>query len=140
TGLNVLYSTITMRHYGYIGELVPAKLRRAARLLELELRDRPGQLYYLIEYGRTLLMLQDQRGHEILRQAATLILPQLKDNEASLPLVSLLLEYMMQLPVDRLPEGFNPELLEKIVWDWFPNTPPLIWLMARKAATSGRFD
>jgi hypothetical protein len=138
-GLGVLHSTITMRHYGYIGELVPAKLRRAARLLELELRDRPGQLYYLVEYGRTLLMLQDQRGHDILRQAAALILPQM-DNEAPLPLISLLMEYMLQLPPEQLPEGFSPELLEKIAWEWFPNTPPLVWLMARKAATNGKFD
>ncbi len=64
TGLRVYESTITMRHYGYIGEMVPAKLRRGARLLELELRDRPGQLYYLIEYGRTLAMLEDPSAED----------------------------------------------------------------------------
>jgi hypothetical protein len=140
TGLNALYSTITIRHYGYIGELVPAKLRRSARLLELELRDRPGQLYYLVEYGRTLLRLQDERGHEIMRQAATLILPQMTAGEASPPLVSLLMEYMLQLPPEKLPDGFSSELLENVVASQFSNTPPLVWLMARKAATIGKFE
>ncbi|HLX71180.1 MAG TPA: glycosyltransferase family 2 protein [Verrucomicrobiae bacterium] len=140
TGLNVSHSTITIRHYGYIGELVPAKLRRAARLLELELRDRPGQLYYLIEYGRTLLMLQDPRGQEILRQAAGMLLPHMAEEEAPLALASLLIEHMLQLPVEQLPEGFTPQLLEGLVWKWFPTNPPLLWLLARKSAMAGQFD
>lgn len=140
TGLNVYPSTITMRHYGYIGELVPVKLRRGARLLELELRDRPGQLYYLIEYGRTLLMLQDNRGHEVLGQAAALLLPHVGQERAPMPLVSLLLEYLLQRTAEQLPEGFKPQLVESLVWRWFPDNAPLLWLMARKAATAGRFD
>ena len=46
-----------------------SKLRRAARLLRLELEDRPGQLYYQIEYGRTLLSLGDAEGHDVLKLA-----------------------------------------------------------------------
>lgn len=140
TNLNVLYSTITMRHYGYVGELVPAKLRRAARLLELELRDRPGQLYYLIEYGRTLLMLQDPRGQEILRQASSALLAHAAEEEAPIPLASLLMEHLLQLPVEQLPEGFTPQLVESLVYKWFPASPPLLWLLARKSAIAGQFD
>lgn len=140
TGLTVFYSTITMRHFGYIGELVPAKLRRGARLLELELRDRPGQLYYLIEYGRTLLMVQDQRGHDILRQAAGLLRQRTQEKDAPMPLVSLLVEYLLQLRAEQLPPGFNPELVESLVWRWFPDNAPLLWLLARKTATAGQFD
>lgn len=140
TGLTVFYSAITMRHYGYIGELVPAKLRRGARLLELELQDRPGQLYYLIEYGRTLLMLQDQRGHEVLRQASALLLQHAQEKDAPMPLVSLLVEYLLQLPAGQLPRGFNPEMVESLVWRWFPDNAPLLWLLARKTATAGQFD
>jgi glycosyltransferase involved in cell wall biosynthesis len=43
TGLQAHLSSITIRHYGYMGALKPAKLRRAARLLEMELLERPGQ-------------------------------------------------------------------------------------------------
>lgn len=140
TGQTVFHSTVTMRHYGYIGELIPAKLRRAARLLELELRDRPGQLYYLIEYGRTLLMLQDQRSAEILGQAMSMLLPHITENEAPMPIVNLLMEHMLQLPASQLPDGFSPELVERLVWKWFPNSPPLLWILARKAAMAGQFE
>jgi tetratricopeptide (TPR) repeat protein len=130
-----------MRHFGYIGELVAAKLKRAARLLELELRDRPGQLYYLIEYGRSLLMLhEDERGREILCQAAALVLAQAGEREAPIPLVSLLVEYLLQLPAEQLPAGFRPDLVESLVWRWFPDNGPLLWVLARKAATTGQFN
>ena len=140
TGLTVFHSTITMRHYGYLGELAPAKMKRGAHLMEMELRDRPGQIYYLIEYGRTLLMLQDQRGHEVLGQAAALLLPQTRQPEPPMPIVSLLVEYLLQLPPERLPAGFKPELVESLVWRWFPESPPLLWILARRAALSEQFD
>ena len=140
TGLFVYESTITMRHYGYVGEMVPAKLRRGARLLELELRDRPGQLYYLIEYGRTLLMLKDERGIDVLREAALKLLPSTKDEHAPLPIVSLLLEQLLQFSPEQLPPGFPPELVERLARRWFPATPPLLWLLARQSAVAGQFD
>jgi hypothetical protein len=140
TGLRVHESAITMRHYGYVGELVPAKLRRGARLLELELRDRPGQLYYLIEYGRTLLMLEDERGSEVLREAARKLLPHAKDDQAPMPIVSLLLEQLLQMPPESLPPGFRPELVEQLAWRWFPTNVPLIWLLARQSAMAGQLD
>lgn len=140
TGLAVRYSTITIRHYGYLGEMLPSKLRRAARLLELELRDRPGQLYYLIEYGRTLLLAGEARGDEVLREAAAKLLPQTGLPEAPAPIVSLLLERLLQLPPEQLPAGFSPELTESLVWRWFPASAPLLWLLARRAAMAGRFE
>ena len=140
TGLRVDRAAVTVRHYGYIGELVPAKLRRGARLLELELRDRPGQLYYLIEFGRTLLMLEDRRGEEILREAAAKLLPHAQEAEAPMPIVSLLLEQLLQFSPEQLPAGFRPQLVESLVWRWFPTNAPLLWLLARQAATAGNFD
>jgi hypothetical protein len=140
TGLQVCPSSITLRHYGYVGELRESKLRRAARLLELELRERPGQLYYLIEWGRTLLMLGDERGNEIFAQAAAQVIPQAKQEQAPLPLVALLFEYFMQLPADRLPAGWTPDLLADLCRRWFPAYPPLLWFLARQAAESGRLE
>lgn len=139
-GLQVYPSAITLRHYGYIGELRASKLRRGARLMELELRERPGQLYYLIEYGRTLLLLGEERGHEVLREAAALVAPQIHQDEPPMPLVAQLLEHLLHLPAERLPAGFTPELVEKLVWRWFPRTPPLLWLLARSRAMAERFQ
>jgi tetratricopeptide (TPR) repeat protein len=140
TGLRVFQSTITMRHYGYLAGMLPEKLRRAARLLELELNDRPGQLYYLIEHARTLSMLNDPGADEIRMQAAAILLPQTKLAEPPAPIVSLLLEELLQLPPEQLPAGFHPELIESLVWRWFPSSAPLLWLLARKAAMAGQFE
>jgi hypothetical protein len=140
TGLSVEHSSITIRHFGYIGEMLPGKLRRGARLMELELRDRPGQLYYLIEYGRTLLMLEDERAHKVLGEAAALLLPHTGEEQAPLPIVCLLIECLLRTPAAQLPAGFNPELVESLVWRWFPSSPPLLWSLAQRAATTGQFN
>ncbi len=73
--MRVFESTITMRHYGYVAEMAPAKFGAGRRSSwNWSCGDRPGQIYYLIEFGRTLLMLEDQRGHEILGQAGAELL------------------------------------------------------------------
>lgn len=140
TGLKVDFSTITIRHYGYIGALVPAKLRRAARLIELELRERPGQLYYLVEYARTLAQLEDERWQNVLHEAAAQLLPLTGRPEAPAPIASLLLEHFLVLPPEQLPPGYSPELIKDLVLRWFPSSVPLLWLLARQAAGAGKFD
>jgi len=138
TRQGVFHTVITLRHYGYIGELRETKLRRGARLMELELRERPGQLYYLIEFGRTLRLLGDPKGHEILCQAAAQILPRVSEPQAPMPMVAQWLEYFLMLPAERLPAGLTPQLLGDLVDRWFPTSPPLLWLQARRAAEAGR--
>ncbi len=140
TSLRVDYSDINLRHYGYVGEMREAKLRRGARLMELELRERPGQLYYLIEYGRTLLRLGDDRGHEILGQAITQMASHANDEQAPMPMVAMLLEYLMELPAECWPAGLKPDLVPDLVQRWFPDSPPLLWIQARRAAESGQIS
>jgi tetratricopeptide (TPR) repeat protein len=140
TGLRVHHSSITLRHYGYVSELRPSKLRRAARLLELELRERPGQLYYMAEYGRTLLLLGDERGHEILSEAVARILPLADEPEPPTPMVALVLEHFLHAPPGQLPAGVTAEQIVDLATRWFPSSPPLIWLLARQAADAGRFE
>ena len=60
-----------MRRHAYTSTLDESKIRWAIRLLELELRDRPGRLHYVIEYARNLLLLNDPRGHEVMGHAWT---------------------------------------------------------------------
>jgi hypothetical protein len=140
TGLRVDYSDVNLRHYGYVGELRESKLRRGARLMELELRERPDQLYYLIEYGRTLLRLGDERGHEILRQATAQMLYHANEEHAPMPMVAQLLEYLLELPADRWPGSLKPDQVNDLAQRWFPDSPPLIWIQARRAAEAGRID
>lgn len=140
TGLQISTSSITMRHYGYVGELRESKLRRAARLLELELRERPGQIYYQIELGRTLLMLGYERGHEILLQASTRLPALMQQQDAPTPVFGQLVEYLLHLPAERLPADLTPAFLEDLVNRWFFASPPLIWILAQRAAEAGRYE
>jgi tetratricopeptide (TPR) repeat protein len=107
--------------------------------MELELKERPGQLYYRIEYGRTLLMLEDPRGAEVLGEAAARLLPHANEPAAPMPIVSLLLEQLLQFAPEQLPPGFSPQLVESLVWRWFPANAPLLWILARRSAMAGDF-
>ena len=59
-------SPIRVRHTGYLPEKLPDKARRNAPLLEMELAERPGRMYYEVELGRTWVMLGDPRGPALL--------------------------------------------------------------------------
>ena len=99
---------VVLRHWGYLPERLPEKQRRGARLLALELRDRPGQLYYQIELLRTYLLLGDSRAAEILEQAAGRLAEYRRDVSPPLPHAALLLETLLQWPPEGLPAGWTP--------------------------------
>jgi len=132
---NVVMSQVRIRHWGYVAELKEEKLRRGARLLRLELQDRPGQLYYLSELVRTLYLLQEPDAYDVLCQAASLLL------EAKEPGVSALgiLEALLQLPDERLPPGWTSDGLTQFVQKWFSAAIPLRWLLARRAFVAEDF-
>lgn len=132
-GLTVEPSEIRLVHYGYVGGLRLKKLERSANLLELELRDRPGRLYYMIEYGRTLLLLGDRRAERVIFEAAQALAPSLEDQEPPLPLAAALLETLLQFPSKQLPEGYTRARMESAAMRWFPDSAPLNWLFARRA-------
>nr|MBP7323384.1 glycosyltransferase [Deltaproteobacteria bacterium] len=138
--LQVSTSAIVLRHYGSIRTLQREKLLRAVRLLELELKDRPGQLYYVIEYGRTLLQLQDYRAHDVLMEALSLVLPYRDAPSAPLPLVASLLEYFLLLPKRSLPSALSPRDIRDLAERWFPASAPLIWILAQQAFEHGDYD
>src|SRR5260370_746609 len=96
----VLPCNVTLRSYAGLAEQTEPKLRWILRLLELELRDRPGQLHYLIEYGRTLLHVADPKGHEVLAEAVEQIMPARDAPRAPAMKVQVLLEYLMAVPAD----------------------------------------
>ncbi|HTE20199.1 MAG TPA: glycosyltransferase, partial [Armatimonadota bacterium] len=70
----VVDTGIRIRHWGYLPAARGDKLRRAVRLLEMELEDRPDQLYYEIELGRTWCLLGDPRGSALLERALRRVL------------------------------------------------------------------
>jgi tetratricopeptide (TPR) repeat protein len=123
-------SEIVVRHHAYLSQVDESKLRWSARLLEQELRDRPGQLHYLIEYGRTLLWLNDPRGHEVLAEAAERLRPEQSAAAAPAASVGLLLEYLLTVSPAQARSRLSREEALALIMRWFPQSPPLLWRAA----------
>ena len=137
-GLSVRPSPVALRHHAYLTRRDDAKLRWSARLLELELRDRPGQLRYLIEYGRTLLHLGDPKGHAVLQEAADQLAPQADAPTPPSAKVQVLLEYLLTSP-ERSPGKYSAAKVRELALRWFPSSPMLLWTMAGQDYARGDF-
>jgi len=137
--LQVCDSTIRIRHDGFVGELRQAKLERAAHLLRLELSDRPGQFYYLVELGMTLLGLGDEQGHQRLAEAAKLLTSGDRDAQQCRGQIAMLLEYVLTTPA--LADDFP--LPKSAAWrlasEHFPTSVPLLWHRARERFAANEF-
>jgi len=139
-GQHVYQSNIRLRHYGYLEEFKKSKLDRAAKLLKLELDDRPGQIYYEIEYGRTLLLLGDETGHAVLREATTRMLEKQHEGTAPLPLAGALIEYLLVTPREKSQCLLDTTQLHELAERWFPNAAPLLWLRAQNEFQAQNFE
>ncbi len=138
-GRRVLASELRIRHYGYMGTQPAQKLARSIRLLELELRDRPDQFYYLVELGRSKLANADPTGIEPLTRAAA----QLNDGTVSAShnrMALLLIEQL--LAIDELPGGFpfTHDQLESMGTTHYPTSIPLTLQYARRRFQNQQFD
>jgi hypothetical protein len=138
-GQAVAACAVTLRSAEPASERSEAKLRWTVRLLELELRDRPGQLHYLIEYGRTLLLLNDPRGHAVLAEAAEQVLAARDAPAAPALKVQLLLEYLLDTPPDAPRGRLTRDEAEGLALRWFPASPPLLYKCAEGAFRRGDY-
>lgn len=130
---------VVLDHRGYLPDRLPAKLARGRRLLELELQERPGQLYYLVELYRTHLLLGEKaEAQRRMLEAAGVLLEQ---SAARDPVggAALLLETLLQFPPDRLPPGWSASRVQHLAARWYPDAPPLLWFQAQQAFAQGRF-
>lgn len=136
-GRRVLRSEARFLHYGYMGDQQTRKLERSIRLLEMELRDRPDQFYYLVELGRSKLAAGDASGIEPLGRAAELLESDDSDEVTGSPMVALLLEQL--LAIDRMPEGFpmDGSRIEEVAAARFASSVPLLLQRARRAFVGG---
>jgi hypothetical protein len=128
-GLAVAPCGVTLRAVPS-GERGESKLRWTARLLDLELHDRPGQLHYLIEYGRTLLRLNDARGHDVLAEAAGQVAA-VRDAAAAPALkVQALLDYLLDTQPGSVRGPLTRADAHELAQRWFPASPPLLYKCA----------
>lgn len=132
-GHEVARSDVLIRHHAEAGPQGESKLRFNARLLEAELRDRPGQLHYLIEYGRTLLAMRDPRGHDMMAQAAAQVWPLRDLPSPPSAKVQVLLEYLLAVPPDKWAGGIDFDLAHELAVRWFPNSPNVLWALAEQS-------
>lgn len=138
-GLTVGLLRAEIRHHRYLSQPTPDKLRWAVRLLEAELRDRPGQLRYAIELGRHLLWLNDPRGHEVLGEAATNLAGHQGDPAPPAINVAGLLEYLLSVSPEQSRSPISPDAARGLVVKWFAHTPPAIWAAAGERITAGDY-
>jgi tetratricopeptide (TPR) repeat protein len=138
-GRSILRSDVIVRHHAYQNVLTEDKLRWATRLMELELRDRPGQLHYLIEYGRNLLRLNDPKGHDVLAEAAEQVLVKSEAPTAPIGNAASLLEYALTVSPEQSRTTLGPEQAGDLARRWFPNSPPLVWQLAQRAFQAGDY-
>ena len=137
--LELCQSTIRLRHYGFVTDLQQEKRRRALRLLELELSDRAGQFYYLVELGLTLLAAGEPKGSERLIQAAQMVVDGDRRALDGGGQLAMFLEHVLATP--DLPDGFplSPAKAREMALTKFPSAPPLLWHVARDHDAHGRF-
>jgi len=133
-------SSIRIRHYGYAGTSIKEKLPRGVKLLELELEERPGQLYYQVELYRTLLLAGDNRWQNVLNEAVENLLRFIDDEKSPTPQAALLIETLLQMPENKLPAKITSSQLPEIAQRWFPMSAPLLWVLAKQDYEHNRFE
>src|SRR5262245_35861001 len=138
--LQIFRTDLLIRRHAYLSIVTEDKLQWATRLLEKELHDRPGQLHYLIEYGRNLLRLNDPKGHTVLAEASELVLTAQDASLAPTPTVASLLEYLLTVSPQQSRSRLLPAQAGELAQLWFPNSPPLLWLLAQQAFAGGEFQ
>lgn len=142
TGLRAYSSPVTLDHdcdYYFDGRF--RKASRNGRLLEMEVRERPGRLYWMIQAGATLLDVPEsrERGHEIMRDALRLIASRQAEAKPPMSMVEIALEYAAHAPAsDNLP--LSPDEAAALAEKWFPNAAPVIWMRARRAFQSEDYE
>ncbi len=131
-GLEVRSSTINIFHDGYNPDREGGKLRRNIHLMELELRDRPGQLFYQIRISQALLKIDDPRACHFLCQAWEQIRPpSAHGSRPSEPLVAELLDsIIVRQSRGEFDSGETIAKLLELAQTWYPHWPPLIWRRA----------
>ncbi|MCC6422512.1 MAG: glycosyltransferase [Phycisphaerales bacterium] len=142
TGLKLVVSPLMLDHdcdYYFDGRL--RKAHRNGRLLEMEVREHPGRLYWMIQCGATLLDIPESaaRGHQVMRQSLELIAKIRNQHRPPFALVEIALEYAANAPPNEhlpLSRDDAAELAER----WFPNAAPVVWLRARRAFDRGDYE
>lgn len=137
-GLKLLPSRIVLDHVAdYFGPGRFQKQKRNARLLEMEIKERPDRLYYVIQCAAALQDLNDPRGPELMTQAVATIARHRDDPKAPSPIAMLALEFAM---LGRTPSVLSREDAIALAEKWFPTAAPVVWQRAARKFTAGDYE
>ncbi len=136
----VKMSRLIINHYGYLGEMQKSKLERSVRIIELELKERPGQIYFLIELGMSLLRLQEPRHAEVLLEASTLLVQHKSDAYPPTGIAAILLNYLMAAHDTAFPDGLTRSDIYDMGSRWFPKSAPLLWAQAQNQFAAEKYE
>lgn len=129
-GLSVASAEAVIRRHAYLSTPTADRMRWVIRLLEAELRDRPGQVGYMIELGRNYLWLNDPRGHEVLAHAAEAVNRLAEASVPPSPWVGSLIEYLLSVSPHFSRTLVTRETARAWAARWFGRTPPVVWAVA----------
>ena len=134
-GRAVVPCDVVVRSEAEAGPPGESKLRFNARLLELELHERPGQLHYLIEYARVLRMLTDdpgaaQKAAGARAEAARLVAAVRHAPSPPSVKVQVLLTDLLASPPAGADFPLASDDARELALRWFPDSPNLLWTVA----------
>ena len=139
-GKQVLPGPLRLRSNASLEPADTHKLRWIARLLELELADRPGQLHYLIEQGRTLLWLDEPKGHAAMVQALEMVLADRDKPSPPSVKVAVLLEYVLTTKNEEVHKILDLASARSLALRWFSRDPTLLWIVAGQEFNAGNLQ
>lgn len=120
---------VIIHHDGFEGGTPVEKHRRNLHLLELELAERPGQLYYQIELATTLQLLGEKRAEAMIDEIADRLLSDpalLKETPITANVVA---GALIQIPRREL-NSDRANALAAMALEHFGDAPPMLWALA----------
>jgi glycosyltransferase involved in cell wall biosynthesis len=133
-GREHIFLDIRLDHDGYLEGLTPDRLQRNLDLIELELEERPGSVFYEICRADTLFVMKDSRAFDALGD----VLKRLMKREAPLDGIAsaAIAQYLRALPEDRRRHPQTGKVLA-FAREHFQRFPDVQWQVARTEYARG---
>ena len=131
---------VVINHDGYTPDVMAGKAARYVKLLEEELRRRPGQLFYQVKLACTLDLAQDPRAPAALRELGDELLV-LGDelDEAPIPAAEAFGPVLNAVPESDWHSARTDGLL-RLGRAWFPDNPSVLWHVSQLEIRRGNMQ
>lgn len=124
------HSPIRIRHLGHRHGNNSEKMHRYAELLELQLKETPGDFYLQLDLLHTYWVLGDPRWESAMETASASLERNAPPRHA---LVAVLLELAMLRDPGKAPCALSADEAARLAEKWYPNYLPLVALRVRRA-------